>query len=300
MALSSLGRGLRGRLLGVVLEARARNGDTHYEFVDALTPHRRGLDLDQARILQLRRGLEVAHERRHPRLRLGEAGNDDAAVGLPDALEVDAVRQLPHQLIEQVHRLGAVALERFHHALAREQRRGLLLELLDLGDLLVELDDLLLQVLVAAELHLVLLVQIGVDDEPDTEPDDDNAAEQEEELLLLLLAPDLAMRQQVDADHGSNLRMARPQATMSDGASCVSDFALIFPETCMFTNGFAMMVFTWTRFETASSTPGIAALPPESTMWWIWLCCVEVKKNCRARATSRPSMSMNGCSTSAS
>ena len=42
------------------------------------------------------------------------------------------------------------------------------------------------------------------------------------------------MRQQVDADHGSNLRIASPQATMSDGASCARLFALIFEDTSMF------------------------------------------------------------------
>ncbi|MNC93709.1 hypothetical protein D3C83_104000 [compost metagenome] len=63
---------------------------------------------------------------------------------------------------------------------------------------------------------------------------------------------------------------------MSDGASWVRDLALIFGDSAMLTKGLPTIVLTCTRLPTASSTPGIAAQPPESTMWLIWLNWVEV------------------------
>src|SRR3970282_1454193 len=142
-----------------------------------------------------------------------------------------------------------------------------MLEFLDLGNLLVELDDFILQVFVAALLLVKFLVEIAMHNEPDRCPDYDHATEEGEELLLLMFAPDLAMRQQVNADHGSNLRIARPHATMREGASCVRLFGRIFEDRVMLKKGLAMMVLTWTRFVTVSSAPGIAAQPPDRTMW---------------------------------
>ena len=46
--------------------------------------------------------------------------------------------------------------------------------------------------------------------------------------------------------------------------------------------------------------PGSSAQPPARTIWSTWLYDVDVKKNCSARVTSSASVSMNGCSTSAS
>ena len=51
-------------------------------------------------------------------------------------VEVDAIGQLPHQFVEQVHRQVAVALQVFHRLLARAQRGDLGLQgrdVLDLG-----------------------------------------------------------------------------------------------------------------------------------------------------------------------
>ena len=77
----------------------------------------------------------------------------------PDLLQgaqVDAVGQLPDHLVEQVHRLGAIGLQRLDDLLARQERLRLLAELVDFLDLLVELGDLVLEELVAALLVLDL------------------------------------------------------------------------------------------------------------------------------------------------
>src|SRR5665647_3754100 len=55
-------------------------------------------------------------------------------------------------------------------------------------------------------------------------PDADS--HQNVELQIVGFAPRFAPRQQVYADHGSNLRIARPQATIIEGASTSSFFGL--------------------------------------------------------------------------
>ena len=57
-------------------------------------------------------------------------------------LEVHALGHLAHHLLEQVHGLRAVCLQGFDDLLAREQRLDLVAQLVDLGDVLVELLDL--------------------------------------------------------------------------------------------------------------------------------------------------------------
>jgi hypothetical protein len=52
----------------------------------------------------------------------------DGLVVLLHAGDVDAVGQLPHQFVEQVHRQVAVGLQVFHRLLARAQRRDLFLQ----------------------------------------------------------------------------------------------------------------------------------------------------------------------------
>src|SRR5687768_11893715 len=95
--------------------------------------------------------------------------------------------------------------------------------------------------------------------EPDSGAKNGNRAQHDEELLLLPLALDLAVRQQVDAYHASNLRMARPHATMSDGASVLRCLGLIFEESAMLANGLATIAGTDVRRVTISSMPGMAA-----------------------------------------
>src|SRR5882672_458143 len=263
---SSLRRRLGRRFLGFFLGLGARDVDVHEELVDALAALLCGLDLDQSWAFQVGRGLQVAHQRGHPCLRLGKSADRDPGAGLFDALQVYPVGQLPYQLVKQVDHFGAGTLQGFHHPLAREQRSSLVFQLLDLGDLLIEFFNLAQEVFVATHLIVELVFEIGVHAKPDGDADEDDDTQHDEELFLLLFAPDLAMRQKVDANHGSNLRMASPHATISDGASCVSDFARILEDSAMLTNGFATIVLTCTRFDTASSTPGIAAHPPESTM----------------------------------
>src|SRR4029078_3179417 len=70
-------------------------------------------------------------------------------------------------------------------------------------------------------------VVVAVHQPDDQHADDRRAAGDDEEILLRALAPLCAVRQQVYAGYahwGSNLRMARPQATISDGASTIRRF----------------------------------------------------------------------------
>ena len=115
--------------------------------------------------------------------------------GLFHGLEVNAIRKLADQLVQQTHGLGSIGLQGFHNALACEQCLRLLLQLPDFIDLLVELDDLGFQVLVA--FHLVFDAtrkkRVHRNDNGCREPD--RHACKDEELLLLGLAPRRPMRQ---------------------------------------------------------------------------------------------------------
>src|SRR5665647_1737956 len=129
-------------------------------------------------------------------------------------------------------------------------------------------------------------------------PDADS--HQNVELQIVGLAARFAPRQQIDAYHGSNLRIARPLATINEGASTSSFFGWMRGDTCMLANGLATRVLTCEREPTMSSSPGITAEPPVSRMCSMLLYWLEVKKNCMARCTSSARFSRNGCRISAS
>src|SRR4029078_3718747 len=133
----------------------------------------------------------------------------------------------------QTDRFGAVGLQRFDHALAPEQRHCLLLELLDLVDLFVQLRDLGVEILVASVLGLDPLGEKAVHQDHRADAHADRGRRHHEELALLRFAPYLSVRQSVDWEHASNLRMASPVATTSAGASCCSWRCLILGDTPM-------------------------------------------------------------------
>jgi hypothetical protein len=66
-------------------------------------------------------------------------------------------------------------------------------------------------------------------------------------LQIVGLAARFAPRQQIYAHDGSNLRIARPQATISEGASTSSFFGWMRGDTCMLANGLAIRVLTVVR-----------------------------------------------------
>ena len=123
-------------------------------------------------LVEPRRRLDVAHQRRDPRVRLRVADQRDLCAGLLHRPEVDPVGQLAHHLVEQVDRLGPVGLQRLDDLLSREQRLRLLAQLVDLLDLLVELGDLRLEQRVAALLVLDLRAEDHVHQQDDRQAED--------------------------------------------------------------------------------------------------------------------------------
>src|SRR5207302_1450661 len=119
-------------------------------------------------------------------------------------------------------------------------------------------------------------------------------------MLALGLAARLAPGEQIDANHGSNLRMASPQATIKEGASATSFFSATRGEIAMFAKGLATKALIWVRLCTISSSPGITAEPPVSRTCSTEVYWVDVKKNCTARWISSAAFSMKGRSTSVS
>src|SRR4051812_5305150 len=292
------GRGRRRRRRRFPLQRKEHGELGHLALVE-----RRGFHLYQLGSTEPLRRLDVAHQRRDARVRLREAENLHPGAGLLDRFEGHALRRLLHELVEQVHRLRAVGLQRLDDLLPREKCLDLVAQLVDLGDFLVELADLALEERVAPLLHADALGVVAVHEPDDQYAHDGRAAGHDEEVLLRALAPLGAVRQQVDAGHahcGSNLLIASPHATISEGASTISRLSCTRGEVCIWANGFATLVGTCARVFTTSSSPGITAEPPASRMCstvWYW---VEVKKNCSARWISPDRFSMNGFSTSAS
>src|SRR4029079_7468920 len=108
-----LARRLRARLAGPILRDGALDVDIHGEFVEALVRRLDRLDLDQTGVLEVRGGLEVAHQGRYTRLRLRETRDRDLLPALAHRLEINSVRELAHQLVHEMYHLGAVRLQRF-------------------------------------------------------------------------------------------------------------------------------------------------------------------------------------------
>src|SRR3569832_2392899 len=72
-----------------------------------------------------------------------------------------------------------------------------------------------------------------------------------------------AVGEEVNADHcGSNLRMARPQATKREGASAVNARNQNKEPTAMLANGLTTIVGVPVRCATAAAGPGGGAPPP--------------------------------------
>jgi hypothetical protein len=115
--------------------------------------------------------------------------------GLAHRLEVHALRHLAHHLLEQVHGLRAVGLQGFDDLLAREQRLDLVAQLVDFGDVLVELLDLGGHEVVAIVLRRDLALVVLVHQEGERDADDRGAARDGGEMLPRALTALLAVRQ---------------------------------------------------------------------------------------------------------
>jgi hypothetical protein len=86
------------------------------------------------------------------------------------------------------------------------------------------------------------------------------------ELLATSLALFLPMGEQVDADHESNLRSARPQATISAGASADRLFGTDLAAKAHAGKGIGDVRIHLGTPDTVSASPGSTAQPPASTM----------------------------------
>src|SRR5207249_7098653 len=213
-----------------------------------------------------RRALDVAHERRDPRVRLGIADQRHPRAVLLHRLEVDPVRQLANELVEQVHRFGPVRLQRFDDLLSRQQRLRLVAQPVNFLDLLVELRDLSGQELITPVLIIDLRGDQDVPESDRSDAQDGQPDRKRDELSLARLALLLPAGKEVDANHQSKLRMARPQAISRRGASEASWRGRIRSDTPIFANGLPTIVLAPARLATSSSRPGTSAQPPDSTI----------------------------------
>src|SRR5687768_11323706 len=237
----------RRRLGGVLCGGGTLELYVHVELRDPLlVGGGRRLHLNQQRLVEPGRSFDVAHQRGDARVGLRVADDVHLLRSLAHRLQVNPLGHLAHHLLEQVHRLRAVGLQRFDDLLAREQRLDLVAQLVDLGDVLVELLDLGGEERVAVVLRRDLPLVVLVHEEGERDADDRGAARDGGKVLARALAALFAVRQQVDAGvHcGSNLLMARPQATISDGASTIRRLSWMRGEACIRANGLATLVGT--------------------------------------------------------
>src|SRR5574337_1140114 len=142
----------------------------------------------------------------------------------------------------------------------------LLLQPLDLGDILVELGDLGLEDGVTVLLSIDIATDDQVHQQAYSTPQESHQPKQRKVLLAPLPAALLAVRQKVDTNHASILRMARPQATIRAGASERSALGRTFAESVIPGKGMAAWVVIRVRPFTPSAKPGITAHPPDNTM----------------------------------
>src|SRR6266496_4074191 len=257
-----LGRGLArlARVLGLQL----LQADVHVELRHALAAHGHRLDLDQVGVFEVRRRGEVAHESGHARVGLRVAHHVDFQPSLLDRPEIHAIERLQADRAQAVYLLQELVQQMPDDLLARKQGRDLGLKLLYLLDLLVEPDVFLLQEFVATALLGNVPGDSQVHRAHDQKPEERHHPSQHAEMLALGFAARFAPREQVDAVHGSNLRIASPQATISEGASATSFFSCTREEIAMLAKGLATRVLICVRLCTISSSPGITAEPPVS------------------------------------
>ena len=160
----------------------------HSELRVAIDARGHGLDHVEARVAQPLGAVDVAHESRDARARLGGAAQLDSAALLHDLEEIHSFGDRVDELVEQMDDLGTRALQLSDDLHAREQTLTLAFEARDLGDLLVELGDLAAQDLVAALLRARPALHGELGHVHDARAHDQGAYEGDEEFLLAPLA----------------------------------------------------------------------------------------------------------------
>src|ERR1700674_728833 len=141
-----------------------------------------------------------------------------------------------------MNRFVPIGLQPFHHLLARQQFLRLLFYLPDVFNLIIQFFDFGGEHLIAPLLLLDAPFVNRVDQQNQDGAQGCRRYGQEYNPPLARGPFYFAMRKQVDAYHASNLRMAKPQATISAGASWVSWRGLIRDDRAILEKGLAMIV----------------------------------------------------------
>ena len=138
---------------------------------------------------------EVAHLGRNAVVRLGGAVDGKAVPVELHRREVHAFCQRPDEFVEDADDHRSVALQLLNHAHARQQLLALLTQIADLGDLLVQHGDLVLDELVAGVLLLYRIVQIPAACKHDQCTEQHRPAQADQEFVLASLTLPFAPRE---------------------------------------------------------------------------------------------------------
>ena len=138
-------------------------------------------------------------------------GDQDGLVVLLHAVDVDAIGQLLDQFTEQVNRQVAVSLQIFHCCLAGPQCGNLRLQGRNILDLPFKTGDFRFQEVVFRLLAFNLSQIPGVHSAGNQHARQRGNAQGRIKHLAPAFARSLPVREQIDQNHCTNLRKARPQ-----------------------------------------------------------------------------------------
>jgi hypothetical protein len=148
----------------------------------------RVLGLAQIGMTHPGRRLDIAHVFGHAGVGLRHAVERHRIAGLLEATQPCAGRNGIHQLVEQMHHLRAVSLQLLDDLFTCQQARTHGFKILDLGNALVELLDLALQVAVSFGLVVDALIHPERPDEQHQHGRHEGCGQLQEELAFTLLA----------------------------------------------------------------------------------------------------------------
>ena len=160
----------------------------------------------------------------------------------------------------------SIGLQIFHRLLPRLEPLKVLAQRCDFLDLFVEFLVLALDEFIA----IVLYTDVRIDHESYGDDGNDRGAERQRnqhvEVATPLRALLRAVREQVDANHQPDLRMASPVAITSEGESRRACLSRMPGPSSIPLNGLRIEVTACVRVPTTSTNPGMTAQPPASRM----------------------------------
>ena len=121
-----------------IIRLNPGQNEVHTEFVDPAPVDDNRLTLQQLRLLHPRRSIQIPHQGRNPRIRLGMADDIHLQAILFDGFQINPLGNLLYQFAQQVDGLPTITLQILDDLLAGQKGLGLFFQALDLVKLLIQ------------------------------------------------------------------------------------------------------------------------------------------------------------------